>query len=101
MEDGSLAITGNTCGKGEAYARSEMTAPVRTITSMIRVQGGCGKVVPVKTAAEIPKEKIRECMEEIQAACVKAPVRIGDILIENVAGTAISVVATGNVQAQT
>lgn len=95
-EDGSLVITGNTCQKGEAYARSEMTAPVRTVTSMIRVQGGCGKVVPVKTAAEIPKGKIEECMREIQAAYAAAPVKVGDVLIENTAGTGISVIATGN-----
>ncbi|MBD5462354.1 MAG: DUF1667 domain-containing protein [Lachnospiraceae bacterium] len=97
-EDGSLVITGNTCKKGEAYARNEMTAPVRTVTSMIRVRGGCGFVVPVKTAAEIPKEKIDVCMEEIKAAVVDAPVKVGDILIENVAGTSVPVIATGNMQ---
>ena len=97
-EDGSLVITGNTCKKGEAYARNEMTAPVRTVTSMIRVRGGCGFVVPVKTEAEIPKEKIDACMEEIKAAIVDAPVKVGDILIENVAGTSVPVIATGNMQ---
>lgn len=97
-EDGSLVITGNTCKKGEAYARNELTAPVRTVTSMIRVRGGCGFVVPVKTAAEIPKEKIDACMEEIKAAVADAPVKVGDILIENVAGTSVPVIATGNMQ---
>ncbi len=95
-EDGSLDITGNTCKKGEAYARSEMTAPVRTVTSIIRVEGGSGKVVPVKTAGEIPKGKIGQCMDEIEAAVVSAPVKAGDVLIENVAGTSVSVIATGN-----
>ena len=63
---------------------------------MIRVQGGSGAVVPVKTASEIPKGKIQACMDEIKSTLVKAPVRVGDILIENVAGTNIPVVATGN-----
>ena len=97
-EDGSLDITGNTCKKGEAYARSEMTAPVRTVTSMIRVEGGSGKVVPVKTVAEIPKEKIGACMDEIEARVVCAPVKVGDVLIENVAGTSVAVAATGNME---
>ena len=97
-EDGSLDITGNTCKKGEAYARSEMTAPVRTVTSMIRVEGGSGKVVPAKTAAEIPKEKIGACMDEIEARVVCAPVKVGDVLIENVAGTSVAVAATGNME---
>ena len=96
-EDGSLIITGNTCKKGEEYARNEMTAPVRTVTSMVRLAGGDQKVVPVKTQAEIPKGKIDECMKEIRATVVSAPVRVGDVLIENVAKTGISVVATANI----
>lgn len=95
-EDGYYDITGNTCQKGEAYARNELTAPVRMITSIIRVRGGNARVVPVKTAREIPKGKINACMEEIRAARVSAPVKVGDVLIENVAGTGISVIATGN-----
>lgn len=98
-KDKSLDITGNNCQKGEAYARSEMTAPTRTVTSIICVKGGSGKVVPVKTAAEIPKEKIEICMREIQATYVAAPVKVGDVLIENVADTGISVIATGNMAA--
>jgi len=97
-EDGSLSITGNTCKKGEAYAQSEMTAPVRSVTSMIRVEGGSGKVIPVKTAGEIPKGKIMQCMDEIRAAVVSAPIRVGDVLIRNVAGTLVPVVATANME---
>lgn len=95
-EDGSFDITGNTCKKGEEYARNEMTAPVRTVTSMIRLAGGSGKVVPVKTKTEIPKGKIDACMKEIKRAVAAAPISVGDVLIENVAGTGISVVATAD-----
>lgn len=96
-EDGSLSITGNTCKKGETYARNEMTAPVRAVTSIIKLEGGKGKVVPVKTAGEIPKGRINDCMKEIRRTAAKAPVKAGDVLIANVAGTGIDVVATGNV----
>ncbi len=95
-KDGSLAITGNTCKKGEDYARNEMTAPKRTVTSVIKITGGKNRVVPVKTKEEIPKNKIWECMEAISAASVKAPVKLGDILIGNVAGTGVDVVATAD-----
>ncbi len=94
--DGSLKITGNTCKKGEDYARNEMTAPVRMVTSFIRLEGEDGKVVPVKTAREIPKGCIRACMEEICRTVVKGPVKIGDVLIANTADTGVDVVATGN-----
>lgn len=94
--DGTLSITGNTCKKGEEYARNEVTAPKRTVTSIIKVAGGTHKVVAVKTKEEIPKEKIFECMETINTATVQAPVKLGDVLIEDVAGTGVAVVATAD-----
>lgn len=99
-EDGSLAITGNSCPKGEAYARNEMTDPVRSVTSIMKVTGGKGKVVPVKTAGEIPKGKISLCMDEIMKTQAAAPVRVGDVLISNVADTGVDLVATGAMEAE-
>jgi CxxC motif-containing protein len=72
-----------------------MTNPTRNIASLIRVDNG--NVVSVKTAAPIPKGKIFACMQEIRAATATAPVRAGDVLLENVAGTGVDVVATANV----
>jgi len=91
-------ITGNTCKRGEAYARTEVTAPVRTVTSTVKVTGGSLPVVSVKTKADIPKEKIFACMEELYAVKVKAPVHIGDVILENVCETGIPVVATSNIE---
>lgn len=94
--EGTLNITGNTCKKGEEYARNEVTAPKRTVTSIIKVSGGDHKVVAVKTKEEIPKGKIFECMEAINAAKVQAPVKLGDVLIADAAGTGVAVVATAD-----
>ena len=96
-EDGSLVITGNSCRIGENYARNEMTAPKRGLTSMIRVEKGCDPVVPVKTKGEIPKGKIEDCMEVIRNTTVTAPVKIGEVLIRNVADTGVDIVATAAV----
>ena len=96
-EDGSLVITGNSCRIGENYARNEMTAPKRGLTSMIRVEKGCDPVVPVKTKGEIPKGKIEDCMEVIRNTTVTAPVKIGEVLIRNVADTGVDIVATATV----
>lgn len=94
--DGSLSITGNTCKKGEEYARNEVTAPKRMVTSIVRVSGGKNPVVSVKTKEEIPKEKIAACMEEINCTALKAPVSLGQIVIADVAGTGVDIVATGD-----
>lgn len=95
--DGSgkvLSVTGNTCRRGEEYGRKEVTAPTRTVTSTVRVEGGRTPVVSVRTREDIPKEKIFPCMEEIRLATAKAPVKLGDVVIPNVAGTGVDVIAT-------
>ena len=99
MENGEVVkVTGNTCKRGEVYAKKEVTSPTRTVTSTVKVEGGELPVVAVKTKQDIPKSLIFDCMEEINKAKVTAPVKIGDVIIENVCGTGVSVVATSNVK---
>ncbi|MCR5093973.1 MAG: DUF1667 domain-containing protein [Lachnospiraceae bacterium] len=92
-----ITVTGNTCPRGEAYGKKEVTDPTRIVTSTVPVEGGDIARLPVKTASDIPKDKIFSVMEEIHAARVKAPVRIGDVVIRNVAGTGADIVAARNV----
>lgn len=93
IEEGKVKkIEGNTCKRGYDYAYSEVTNPVRTITSTIKLENG--KIISVKTDKPIPKGLIFKCMEEINKATVKAPVKIGDILIENILDTGSNIVAT-------
>ena len=95
VEDGEIAnITGNSCKRGEVYARNELSNPVRVVTSTARVDGAKEYLVSVKTENPIPKGKIMEVMQEINKAHIAAPVAIGDIIIEDVAGTGIKVIAT-------
>lgn len=95
-DDGTVAdVTGNTCKRGDAYARTEVIAPTRMLTTTVRVEGGkTSHVVPVKSANPIPKGMMMECMEIINKASVKAPVKIGDIVIENILETGVNIVAT-------
>ena len=93
-----LSVSGNTCPRGKAYAEKEVTDPTRIVTSTVKVTGGCRERVSCKTAADIPKAKIGAVMADINAACVNAPVHIGDVLIENAAGTGTAIVATANVK---
>ncbi len=100
LEDGEVvSVKGNTCAIGDKYARNEVTHPERTVTSTAVITGGDKPRVSVKTASNIPKDKIADVMKEIDAACVKAPVHIGDVVVKNVAGTGVDVVATREVAA--
>lgn len=96
-ENGQLNISGNNCPKGEKYVKDEMTNPTRMVTSMVQVNGGEIPVVSVKTKEAIPKNKIQACIEALKGITIDAPVKIGDVILENVADTDISIVATKNV----
>ena len=99
MDGGEVvSVTGNTCKRGEIYGRKEVTNPTRIVTSTVRVEGGTIERAAVKTASDIPKGKIFDCMKEIRAVKVAAPVHIGDVIMKDVAGTGVDVVATKNVE---
>ena len=99
IDGDNITVKGNTCPRGEIYGKKEVTDPTRTVTSTIPVSGGDIARVPVRTASDIPKGKIFEVMKEIHEAHAAAPVSIGDVVVENAAGTGVNVVATRDVAA--
>jgi CxxC motif-containing protein len=92
-----IRVTGNTCKKGEDYAKKELTNPTRIVTSTVIVNNGKLPMVSVKTRQDIPKGKIFSCMEELKGVEVLAPIHIGDIIKKNIAGTGVDVIATKEV----
>ena len=98
MEDGAVvSVTGNTCPRGDAYARKEVTAPTRIVTSTVRVTGGTLAMVSCKTRSDIPKGKIFDVVRALKDVEVPAPITIGQVLAENVAGTGVDIIATKNI----
>ncbi len=93
-----LSVTGNTCKRGEVYATKEVTNPTRIVTSSVKVAGGFHPMVSVKTANDIPKSKIFEVAEALKGIEVPAPVHIGDVILADVAGTGVDIIATKNVE---
>lgn len=96
-EPGGLHVEGNTCPRGAEYAKNEVLCPKRTVTSTVQLIGGAISRLPVRTKTDIPKDKIFDCMEQIKALCVSAPVCIGDVMLEDCAGTGVALIATKNV----
>lgn len=92
-----VSISGNTCPRGDAYGRKEVTNPTRIVTSTVRVTGGTADMVSVKTKQDIPKEKIFDCVKALKDVEVQAPVHLGDVIVSDVAGTGVDIVATRNV----
>lgn len=89
-----ISVTGNTCPRGDKYARQECTHPERMLTSTVKVEGGRLPVVPVKSASPIPKEMLFDAMKEVNKVTLKAPVTFGDVAVKNILGTGIDIVVT-------
>ena len=98
MENGEVvSVTGNTCKRGDAYVRKEVTNPTRIVTSTVCVKGGELAMVSVKTKEDIPKDRIGDCIDALKGVEVEAPVAIGDVIVGNILGLGVDVVATKNV----
>ena len=95
-EGNFVSSKGWTCLIGKRYAQEEVTAPVRTVTALVGVSGRI-EPLSVKTKNPIPKGKIFDCLEELKTVCVNAPVHIGDVVLENVCGSGVPVVATKDI----
>lgn len=92
---GEVKVTGNSCPRGEEYGRAELLNPTRMVTGLVRV-AGMRKPLPVKTMRPVPKGKINEVLFALSQTTVQLPVRIGEVIIPDVADTGIDVVATAN-----
>lgn len=93
----NIIVTGNTCNRGKIYGINEVTAPKRMVTSNVKVKNGKDLVVSVKTKEAIDKKLIFDVLEALKDVELEAPVRIGDVVIKNVCGSNIDVVASRNV----
>jgi len=97
-EENGFAVSGNRCEKGEAYGRAELMHPTRTLTTTVKLTGGVLPRCPVRTAAPIPKDKMFDAMAVINRLTVEAPVKTGQVLIENLLGTGADVIATRTIE---
>lgn len=84
-EDGTVrSVKGNTCPRGAAYGKDEVVNPTRTLTSTVRAADG--RLVSVKTDRPIPKGKLFEAMERVNDVVASTPIRIGDVLLDDLFG---------------
>ena len=96
-ENGQVSeVSGYTCKRGADYAAQEAVAPERMVTAVLCVSG-CLEPVSVKTQRPVPKAAMKDVLAAVAALRLDAPVAAGDVLIEDVCGTGVAVVATKSV----
>ena len=89
-----IKVTGNLCPRGEAFARTEMTCPMRTISSTVKTTSSVQPVVSVKVSQEIPKSKIFDVMDQIQSVVLDHDLDVGQPVIQNVCDLCVYVILT-------
>lgn len=96
--DGAVAevhsVIGNSCPRGDTFARQELTCPMRVLTTTIAISGGDETLLPVRTAEAIPLALHAQAMDLIRGLVVNAPIRMGDVVLENLLGTSINLIAS-------
>ncbi|MGI6151019.1 MAG: DUF1667 domain-containing protein [Christensenellales bacterium] len=99
VEEGQegLMITGHKCKRGVAFATAEHTAPTRMLTSTVKLTGARIRRLPVMTTGEVPKAKLFECQKALFSVSVRSPVKCGEIVVKDLCGTGIDVVATRSI----
>ena len=96
-EANDYQVTGNACPRGEEYGRTELLHPVRVLTGTVRLHGAALRRCPVKTEAPIPKEKLLAAAQALCGVDAAAPIRAGEVVLSDVCGTGVDVVATRSI----
>ncbi|MBS3736429.1 MAG: DUF1667 domain-containing protein [Candidatus Bipolaricaulota bacterium] len=87
-------ISGYNCAKGEEYVKSEFHDPRRILTTTVKIKNAKYPRIPVRTETGVPKDELDCCLEELKEVELEAPAEVGDVVIEDVCGTDISVVTS-------
>lgn len=96
-QTGDYVISGNTCQRGKDYALKEMIHPTRVLTTTIPIRNGTVKRLPVRSNQGVPKDKMKEWINEVKLLKIEAPVKAGDILARNILDTGTDVLASRSI----
>ena len=91
---GVRSVTGNSCPRGDTFAHQELTCPMRVLTTTVAVSGSDEALLPVRTAEAIPLELHAQAMDLIRGVVADAPIRMGDVVLEDLLGTSINLIAS-------
>lgn len=95
-EQNDYKVTGNKCNRGAIYGKNEVTNPQRMISSTVKINGAIYSRLPVVTSDYVPKEFLFKIMFELNEVSVNSPVKMGDVIIKNVCGLNVDIIATKN-----
>lgn len=98
-ENGEIIVDGASCKRGEEHGRNEYTDPKRMLTATVAISGSLHPRLAVISSGEVPKDKITACLEELYSVKLKAPVAKGDVVLQDICGTGVDIVASRSMKA--
>ena len=100
VKDGEIvSMEGNKCTKSEDFVRQELVEPMRTLTTTVRIEGARWPMLPVRTDRPIPKRLFFDVMKEVAGVEMRAPVKVSDVVLKDVAGSGADIIASRNMGA--
>ena len=96
--DDDLNVTGNTCPRGVTYGKQEVTDPRRYLTSTVKIDSKSYRRLPVISSGDLPKDKVSEVVKYLDTVVVKAPVKVKDVVIKDVLGLCVDILATRTIE---
>lgn len=97
-EEGRVTVSGNRCVRGEEYGKNEYLHPKRMLTTTVKLEGGNIRSLPVVSDGSVPKELLGDCLDYLYGLTIEAPVKLHDVIAENILGTGINVLAARDVE---
>lgn len=94
---GDIQVQGNQCDKGIPFAVEEVLRPKRNLATSVPVKGTATKMVSVRLSGPVARDMLFPILAEISELRPEAPVRRGQVLIADVLGTGVDVIATRTV----
>ena len=93
-----IVVTGNFCPRGEVYATNELVNPLRTLTTTVDIESERYSRLPVISSEPLPRGRIMDAMKSLKEIRIKAPVKIGDVIVENILDLGVDIIASKTIE---
>jgi len=93
-KNGWNIFSGNKCARGAEFVNTELTFPVRSLTTTVRTVFPDMPVLPVRTSGEVPKERMMEIIRELSKVTITERIGIGETVVANILDTGCDIIAT-------
>ena len=98
LQEDQIKVTGNRCKRGIDYAEEEFRDPRRVVTGTCAIRDGDYSRLPVRSSASVPVDAVPAFLNAMYELRLAAPIRAGEEIAADLAGTGIGLIATMSIR---